>query len=638
MSGRYKMLESLGAGGAGAVFKAYDTQLDRYVAIKRLLTKQEEEQQDAQSSVLRKEAGSLATLQHPNIVSIYDLGSDEEGMFIVMELLEGETLADLIDAGPLSLQDFYELASQTLEGALYAHSLSILHRDLKPENIKVKRQPGGRLQVKIVDFGLARLSYGARKQTEDQRGNVLGSIFYMAPEQFLRQPLDGRTDLYSLGCVYYQALSGRRPFEHETMSGVLDMHLQHQVALLHDLRPELPERVCDWVMWLFSREPNDRPGNAQIALESLRTIRDQGGASNAPAPQPEVAEVNPAPADTAYQTGALTSALADGTTLPARKKNPVWIYIVTAVVLAGAGWFFWMLKTHSGGSRSKDSGRSDKALAPRPADFVSTGAILHWRAGVNMDAPAEPGKSSSMVEANDLIASWHGLVRDGGDASLAPFDQNKENFPRYIFEKPNGFKVGLGLARFGPKSALLHKMDINHADTKNYPFGSNTKVKGFTLVIVARPVITDKEIRVLRLINETSKSYVGVRATASNEIFVSAGVGDKWNILKLPGTNTRQFSVISVVWNGATNKLLLCARGQDGVKHGPVESAAPKGCSVLNEIRIGEPAAANADPKSIFQGDIAELMLWPFPMDAEQRTLMEQKLCEFYFETPGQRY
>src|SRR5438309_436223 len=118
MAGRYKILEELGSGGAGSVHKAYDTQLDRYVALKRLLTKDEEQQQDTQSAGLRKEASSLATLQHPNIVTIFDIGSDEGGLFMVMELLEGDTLGDWIRGSTLNLPDFYELATQTLEAAL----------------------------------------------------------------------------------------------------------------------------------------------------------------------------------------------------------------------------------------------------------------------------------------------------------------------------------------------------------------------------------------------------------------------------------------------------------------------------------------------------------------------------------------
>ncbi len=641
MSGRYKMLESLGTGGAGAVFKAYDTQLDRYVAIKRLLTKQEEEKEDAQSSVLRKEAGSLATLQHPNIVTIYDLGSDDEGMFIVMELLEGETLADLLEKGTLSLQDFFELASQTLEGALYAHSLSILHRDLKPENIKVKRQPGGRLQVKIVDFGLARLSYGARKQTEDQSGNVLGSIFYMAPEQFLRQPLDGRTDLYSLGCVYYQVLSGSRPFQHEAMSGVLDMHLQHEVALLQDVCPHLPERVCDWVMWLFNREPNDRPGNAQIALESLRSLRDQGYLSDAPPVMPEPAHARPVTASVDRATGALTSQRLTSESmqhaLPVRKKSPVWTYVVTAVILIGAGLFFWMLTWHSGKKSEAAAAQTENTVAAKSENFITPGSIAHWRAGEKMEAWAGPGGVIRSVKPDDLIASWRNLTRDTGETALYVLD-NKQNFcPKFIKEKPKPFKIEVGLTQFRNGNVLAQLVDLKKPEAQDFPFGKNTPTKGLTLIMLVRPNITDKPVRILRLGNQEKKGWLDVRALPNNEFIVGMKSGDKAAVVKLPTKSSRTFNMISVVWSGATNKALLCVRNADGVKHGPVEGAAPLDCPVLNEVRIGASASPGVDAKDYFQGEIADLMLWPFPMDAEQRTLMEQKLSELYFITPGQR-
>jgi serine/threonine protein kinase len=121
--------------------------------------------------------------------------------------------------GPLPYDDFKELAQQTLEGLLSAHQHHVLHRDIKPENIKVERLPGGRMQSKIIDFGLARAGLRARKQTEDQDGTVMGSIFYMAPEQLTREPVDERTDLYSLGCVFYEALSGKKAFDGELDGG-----------------------------------------------------------------------------------------------------------------------------------------------------------------------------------------------------------------------------------------------------------------------------------------------------------------------------------------------------------------------------------------------------------------------------------
>ena len=180
---RYTIHEQLGAGGNGAVFRAYDTQLKRWVAIKRLLTASEANSTDPNMEELRREADMLASLRNANIVTIFDVGSDAEGLFMVMELLEGPDLSDTIAHGPMMLDDFKQLAEQTLEALLAAHNLRILHRDIKPENIKVERLPGGRLQAKIIDFGLARTGLAARKQTEDQEGSVMGSIHYMAPEQ-----------------------------------------------------------------------------------------------------------------------------------------------------------------------------------------------------------------------------------------------------------------------------------------------------------------------------------------------------------------------------------------------------------------------------------------------------------------------
>ena len=636
------MLESLGTGGAGAVFKAYDTQLDRYVAIKRLLTKQEEEREDTQSSVLRKEAGSLATLQHPNIVSIYDLGSDDEGMFIVMELLEGDTLADLLETGTLGLQDFFELASQTLEGVLYAHSLSILHRDLKPENIKVKRQPGGRLQVKIVDFGLARLAYGARKQTEDQSGNVLGSIFYMAPEQFLRQPLDARTDLYSLGCVYYQVLSGTRPFMHETMAGVLDMHLQHQVVLLHDVCPHLPERVCDWVMWLFNREPGDRPANAQVALESLRALRDQGLLSDTPVALPEPAH-DPARA-AGLATGALTyhqnTSVLQPAVTPGRKSNLIWVYMLAFLAVVGTGLFFWIRARHAVNSVTAGSAQTQNGLTPQPAEFVTSGAIIHWRAGENTNAWLPVDEALKSVVPGDPISSWRNLIRDAPDTDLhLPGNRNTESFcPKYVKENSKPLKIGVGMAHFEDGNAMLQSVDLKKPDAQGFPFGSYHAPKGLTLIMVARPKIASKPVRLLRLENQQYKGNLDVLAFPNNDFTAVMTVGKSVAMVKVATTNAQLFHVISVVWNGAANKALLTVRSADGVQSGPAEVATPNAAPVLNVIRIGGPARTAAEPNDLFHGEFVELMLWPFPLEPSQRTLMEQKLCEFYFITPGQRH
>lgn len=270
MAERYKIYEQLGAGGVGAVYRAYDNELKRWVAIKRLMTATDASGDKDLVGELRKEADALASLRNPNIVTIFDVASDPEGLFMVMELLEGEDLADVVARGPLHYDDFKELASQSLEALLAAHQRHILHRDIKPENIKVERLPGGRMQSKLIDFGLARAGMRARKQTEDQEGTVMGSIFYMAPEQLTREPVDARTDLYSLGCVFYEALSGRKAFDGDNLHAVIDKHINHDIIPLHVVAPHVPPWLGAWVLRLMAQKPEDRPETAQQAIEEFR--------------------------------------------------------------------------------------------------------------------------------------------------------------------------------------------------------------------------------------------------------------------------------------------------------------------------------------------------------------------------------
>lgn len=270
MAERYKIYEQLGAGGVGAVYRAYDNELKRWVAIKRLMSTTDMSGDQKIAADLRREADALAAMRNPNVVTIFDVASDTEGLFIVMELLEGEDLADVVGRGPLHYDDFKELASQTVEALLAAHQRHILHRDIKPENIKVERLPGGRMQSKIIDFGLARAGLRARKQTEDQSGTVMGSIFYMAPEQLTRQPVDERTDLYSLGCVFYESLSGRKAFDGDTVAAVIDKHINHDIVPLHIVAPHVPPWLGAWVLRLMALKPEDRPINAQQAIEEFR--------------------------------------------------------------------------------------------------------------------------------------------------------------------------------------------------------------------------------------------------------------------------------------------------------------------------------------------------------------------------------
>jgi serine/threonine protein kinase len=268
MEERYEIRGKIGQGGLGAVYRGFDTRMNREVAIKRIsVSNGDSALQEESTRQLIKEAGALASLQHPNIVTIYDVGTDADGPFVVMELISGKTLDELIERAPLTWPDFRELAIQTQEALIAAHELSLVHGDIKPSNLMLTWLPSGKFQIKIVDFGLATLNQSQTAEELEAIDAVFGSIFFMAPEQFERVPLDARVDIYAMGCVYYQSLTGIYPFKGETGHEVMVSHLHHKVTPLQDVRADIPLWVCDWIMWMINRQPADRPDSARGALQ-----------------------------------------------------------------------------------------------------------------------------------------------------------------------------------------------------------------------------------------------------------------------------------------------------------------------------------------------------------------------------------
>lgn len=267
MEDRYEIRGKIGQGGLGAVYRGYDTRMNREVAIKRISTSPgDPDLQEESTRQLMKEAGTLASLQHPNIVTVYDVGLDEDGPYVVMELINGNTLDELIEKAPLVWQDFRELALQTQEALIAAQERNLIHGDIKPANLMFTWLPSGKFQVKIVDFGLAMLAHSQTREDLETLDAVFGSIFFMPPEQFERSPLDARSDLYSMGCVYYQALTGCNPFNGADGNEVMEAHLHHKVRPIQEVRSEIPIWACDWIMWHLNRQPQDRPESARDAL------------------------------------------------------------------------------------------------------------------------------------------------------------------------------------------------------------------------------------------------------------------------------------------------------------------------------------------------------------------------------------
>lgn len=260
--GRYRFLEKLGAGSFGEVYRAHDTSLDRVVALKILLGG--DMPSDTARSLFLKEARVVARLNHPNIITVYDIGEFGGSVYIAMEYIDGENLADIMERrnSPLSLRAIVSIARQIAEALDYAHGHSIVHRDIKLENAMIT--PEGRL--KILDFGVASFLDDPR----EEGGMMAGTPHYMAPELIMSGRFDGRTDLYALGVLLYALSTARFPFQDANILEAQRCELPPD-PLLHN--PELPRAFGDLVLRLLEKSPEDR---FQSAAELLRTLHRVG--------------------------------------------------------------------------------------------------------------------------------------------------------------------------------------------------------------------------------------------------------------------------------------------------------------------------------------------------------------------------
>jgi len=269
--GNYEIIDKLGEGGMGEVWRARDERLQRMVAIKILPP-------DVAGDLSRRarfeqEARALGALNHPNIVSIYDVGQDDGRAYIVSELVEGESLRALLDRGPLPVRKAIEIAVQMAGGMAAAHALGIVHRDLKPENVMLTR--GG--QVKLLDFGLAKQNSEASGENTttmalSQPGTVLGTAGYMSPEQVRAEAVDARSDIFSFGCVLYETIAGKRAFQAPT--GVETMHaiLNAEPQEFEVQQAKMPPALATIVRRCLEKQKEQRFQSAADLAFALRSI------------------------------------------------------------------------------------------------------------------------------------------------------------------------------------------------------------------------------------------------------------------------------------------------------------------------------------------------------------------------------
>jgi serine/threonine-protein kinase len=269
--GGYRLLRRLGRGAMAEVYLAEQVSLRRHVALKVL--KANLAVQESYVKRFRLEAQAAASLVHPNIVQIYEVGCAGGLHFIAQEYIQGMNLHELlIRRGAPDLQLALTIMRQTAAALAKAAERGIVHRDIKPENIMLSNHG----EVKVADFGLARLSNHETRLT--QEGYTLGTPLYMSPEQVEGKPLDTRSDIYSLGVTCYHMLAGQPPFRGDTALNVAVQHLKGETDSLADLRPDLPPALCRLVHTMFAKQPADRYANAQEILRELRSIAAACGA------------------------------------------------------------------------------------------------------------------------------------------------------------------------------------------------------------------------------------------------------------------------------------------------------------------------------------------------------------------------
>jgi serine/threonine protein kinase len=271
--GKYRVLEPLGRGGMARVYRAYHPQLDRYVAVKVLRSDLVDDEEFL--ARFRREAQAVAVLRHPNIVQVYDFDVQDGTYYMVMELLEGDTLkARLNDYRvhdeSMPWGDIVRIILDVLDGLAYAHSEGMTHRDVKPANILLTR----RGEAVITDFGIAQI-VGATQHTA--AGALMGTLNYIAPEQGLEGQSDARSDIYSLGIVLYEMLTQRTPFDADTPLAILMKHLRDPLPLPRQVNPDIPEPLERVVLKALAKGPEDRYQSAEEMAQALRTAVEASG-------------------------------------------------------------------------------------------------------------------------------------------------------------------------------------------------------------------------------------------------------------------------------------------------------------------------------------------------------------------------
>jgi serine/threonine protein kinase len=389
----YRVIEKLGAGGMGDIYKAQDARLNRTVAIK-VLTNASAGDSDRRRRFIQ-EAQAASGLNHPNIITIYDIVSEDDSEYMVMELVSGKTLADLIPRGGVGVAKTLQYSTQMADALRAAHAAGIVHRDLKPGNVMVTDSG----LVKILDFGLAKINVATELTEETQtigaapltvEGSILGTVAYMSPEQAQGKKVDARSDIFSFGVVMYEMLTGTKAFPGDSAITTLTAILRDDVKPIAEMVPDVPPEVVEIIGLALRKDPKDRWQSMQVmytVLAAQKAKFDSGVISNSglvppvsrPASQPPWRPPSQVPAQGPPDA-------------PRRKRGNKWIWIAI-----GLSFAYWGTCGHS----SRDVHISKRRVVA-PGVSIETSPSPPSAPGAP-DAPVAEKKGSSVLTNQSII-------------------------------------------------------------------------------------------------------------------------------------------------------------------------------------------------------------------------------------------